>query len=87
MSDLMKEVRLADAANATHRHVKTGRFCSVLEYEATLEATGQEVVVYRDVETGRVWVRPADEIADNARFQTVRAILRGEPIHDPATAP
>lgn len=45
------------------RHVKTGGLYKVLG-PATIEATGANVVVYRSLQDGRVWIRPTVEMVD-----------------------
>lgn len=37
--------------------------------EATIEATGESVVVYRGLNTGKTWVRPSKEFYDG-RFES-----------------
>ena len=37
--------------------------------EATIEATGESVVVYRGLDTGETWVRPSKEFYDG-RFES-----------------
>jgi hypothetical protein len=45
------------------RHVKSGSDYEVIA-SATMEATLAEVIVYRSLDGGRVWVRPAAEFCD-----------------------
>ena len=53
--------------NNLFRHVKTGRAYEVV-CTANMEDTQREVVVYRDVLSGKVWVRPHSEFTDG-RFR------------------
>lgn len=55
--------------NLLTRHRKTGGYYRIIGL-ALIEATHQEVVVYRSEETGQLWVRPFVEFADG-RFETV----------------
>lgn len=55
--------------NLRTRHRKTGGHYRVIGL-ALIEATHQDVVVYRSEETGQLWVRPLVEFADG-RFETV----------------
>ena len=53
----------AKASKGLYRHEKTGGLYYVIT-EATLETTGELVVVYRSISDGHDWVRPADEFFD-----------------------
>lgn len=55
-------------------HKKTGAIY-ILDAYATIEATMVPAVVYRNIETDRVWVRPTKEFFDG-RFKLYRAISR-----------
>ena len=46
-----------------YRHEKTGGVYEVI-CNATAEATGELLVVYRNIETGARWARPAAEFND-----------------------
>ena len=58
-------------SEALYRHVKRGTIYRVLHF-ATLQVEGPldeaVVVVYQDVDTGSVWVRPQAEFFDG-RFE------------------
>jgi hypothetical protein len=45
------------------RHVKSGGLYRVMG-PATLEATGQELTIYRSMQDDRVWARPTAEFSD-----------------------
>lgn len=45
------------------QHVKSGGFYEVMG-PAKLEATGQELTIYRSMKDGAVWARPTAEFAD-----------------------
>lgn len=49
-----------------YRHKKGGRY-EVLEFGKDSETHG-DVVIYRNLEHGTVWVRPRDEFEDEGRF-------------------
>ena len=52
-----------EASKGLYKHVKTeGLYYTITE--ATLETTGELVVVYRSISDGHDWVRPADEFFD-----------------------
>lgn len=51
------------------RHKKTGGVYAVV-CNATRESDGVPLVVYRNLDTGALWVRPADEFHDG-RFERV----------------
>jgi transcriptional regulator with XRE-family HTH domain len=53
----------------THRHVKTGGLYWIVS-EATVEATMDQVVVYRSLSTGLWWTRPRAEFFDG-RFEAI----------------
>lgn len=53
----------------TYRHIKTGGIYVVM-CNATRESDGELMVVYRNVDTGDRWVRPASEFNDG-RFERV----------------
>lgn len=56
--------------NVRYRHKKRGTVYELLPItDVWIEATETPAVVYQDIETGRVWVRPADEFFDEARFE------------------
>ena len=59
----------ADARQEVYRHRKTGGIYGVV-CNATRESDGELLVVYRNVETGERWVRPASEFNDG-RFERV----------------
>jgi len=53
----------------TYKHVRTNRIYCLLMH-ASDKATGEEVVVFQSVKTGRVWIRPSQEFFDG-RYQEV----------------
>lgn len=59
----------ADKLSEVYRHKKTGGIYAIVCY-ANREGDGVELVVYRNVETGDVWVRPRTEFEDG-RFELV----------------
>lgn len=60
---------MAYAKQEVYRHKKTGGIYAVV-CNATRESDGVLLVVYRSLETGARWVRPADEFNDG-RFERV----------------
>lgn len=56
-------------AQELYRHEKTGGVYQVI-CNAQLEKTGEPVIVYSNVATGEVWVRPAAEFNDG-RFTRI----------------
>lgn len=64
------EVIAASTAFPIYKHVKSGGDYSLL-LNARIEATCEHVVVYRGVEQGDIWVRPASEFFDG-RFTLVK---------------
>lgn len=50
-----------------YRHEKTGGIYTVACH-ATYEKTGERVVVYQNVQTDEIWVRPYEEFYDG-RFK------------------
>lgn len=69
-ADLAAKDRIA-VPGLSYRHFKTGDVYQV-QAIATEEATGREVVVYKNVATARCWTRPRDEFEDG-RFVRHRA--------------
>ena len=61
---------MATNDNTYWKHKKTGGLYTVLYGQATLEADLSDVVVYRALSDGRIWVRPASEFFDG-RFEMV----------------
>lgn len=57
-----------DPRSLIYKHVKTGGLYQVIEWNAKQEATLDEVVVYRNLASGLVWVRPYVEFLDG-RFK------------------
>ncbi|MGI4860491.1 MAG: DUF1653 domain-containing protein [Janthinobacterium lividum] len=49
--------------NTVFKHQRTGRLYAFV-LKAKLEASGEEVVVYRSLKSGRTWVRPSAEFFD-----------------------
>lgn len=58
-------IRQLESPTELYRHRKGGLYKLVTR--ARMEATGVEVVVYRSVETGETWVRPAAEFDERFR--------------------
>lgn len=52
-----------------YKHTKTGNYYFVIG-EGTLENTLEEAIVYKDIKSGRVWIRPKKEFMDG-RFEKV----------------
>lgn len=50
-----------------YRHKKGGRY-EVLEFGKDSETRG-DVVIYKSLDHGTIWVRPKDEFEDEGRFQ------------------
>ncbi|MCY0388005.1 DUF1653 domain-containing protein [Robbsia sp. Bb-Pol-6] len=62
--------------NTVYKHQRTGRLYSVVT-RAKLEMSGEEVVVYQSLKSGRIWVRPSAEFFDGRYAPTsVPPILR-----------
>lgn len=57
-----------DPRSLIYRHVKTGGLYYVIEWNAKIEGTMEDAVVYRNIVTGMVWVRPYSEFLDG-RFK------------------
>ncbi len=51
-----------------YKHIKSGGLYEIIAEDATLEADFTTVVVYQNVETGAIWVRPVGEFFDG-RFE------------------
>lgn len=51
-------------------HKKTQGLYVVIDMDANIEATLEKAVVYKSLETGQVWVRPASEFHDG-RFDNL----------------
>lgn len=69
---IMQSAWLRDMANSRqeiYRHKKTGGVYAVV-CNATSESDGVLLVVYRNLDTGARWVRPAEEFNDG-RFERV----------------
>lgn len=49
--------------NTVYKHQRTGRLYAFV-VKAKLETSGEEVVVYRSLKSGRIWVRPSVEFFD-----------------------
>jgi hypothetical protein len=64
----MKSTGDHDPRSLIYQHVKTGGLYQVIEWHAKHEATTDEVVVYRNLASGLVWVRPYSEFLDG-RFK------------------
>lgn len=60
---------MAGATQEVYRHKKTGGIYGVI-CNATRESDGVLLVVYRNLDTGDRWARPADEFNDG-RFERV----------------
>ena len=60
--------------NNLFRHYKGGRYRLLME--ATDEATGQPVMVYRSEQDGRVWVRTAASWLDTVHVEGPGGIAR-----------
>lgn len=61
-----------------YRHVKRGTIYEVLFDDATRESDKAQLVVYRCIEDGKVWVRPASEFFDG-RFEILDTCLNCYP--------
>lgn len=59
-----------DPRSQIYQHVRTGGLYFVEAWDAKIEATLEEAVVYRNLETGQLWVRPRAEFTDG-RFKCV----------------
>lgn len=57
-----------------YRHKKGGRY-EVLEFGKDSETCG-DVVIYRNLLNGTVWVRPKDEFEDEGRFELMEETER-----------
>jgi hypothetical protein len=53
----------------TYKHLRTNRIYALLMH-ASDKTTGEEVVVFQSVKTGRIWIRPSREFFDG-RYQEV----------------
>lgn len=62
-----KDIDILHAAFASHQHKKGGYYLELCR--ATLESDLTPVVVYKAMKDGTVWVRPASEFDDPARFK------------------
>jgi len=56
-----------------YAHRKTGHIYKSLHMFATVEATGDQVAVYENAETGSVYIRPMNEFLDARRFWPLEA--------------
>lgn len=52
-----------------YRHLKTGGLYEIVG-AGQIEKTLEDVIIYQNVETGRMWVRPTKEFFDG-RFEEV----------------
>jgi hypothetical protein len=53
-----------------YQHIKTGGIYVVIT-DATIESDMESAVVYKSLNDGRVWVRPASEFYDPERFENL----------------
>lgn len=60
------------------QHVKTGNYYLVLESDAKLESTLEPCVVYRSIDTDKVWVQPCSEFFDGrfAKLETIDTLRK-----------
>lgn len=70
------------AVEPTHRHVRRGtEYVEIgrgeLQSSITLREGDEPLVVYRSVDDGRIWIRPASEF-DDGRFEAIHARRKGE---------
>jgi hypothetical protein len=61
----------SEALAPTHRHLKTGGLYRVL-HEGAIEANLTPCIIYQNVASGAIWVRPSSEFWDG-RFADLRA--------------
>ena len=59
-----------DPRSQIYRHKKTGGLYTVLHWDAKIEGTMDEAVVYQSLEHGMIWVRPKAEFMDG-RFECI----------------
>lgn len=59
-----------DPRSMVYRHVKTGGLYVVLHWDARIEASMDEAVVYQSLKDGMMWVRPKTEFMDG-RFKCI----------------
>lgn len=62
------QTRAHDPRSLIYRHLKTGGLYQVIEWNARIEGTMDEAVVYRNLANGLVWVRTYTEFMDG-RFR------------------
>lgn len=60
---------IAADGKALYKHLQTNRIYCLLTH-ATDKSTGEDMVVYQSVKTGRIWIRPSQEFFDG-RFEEV----------------
>lgn len=59
-----------DPRSMIYRHLKSGGLYHVLHWDARIEATMEDAVVYQSLRDGMTWVRPRSEFSDG-RFKCV----------------
>jgi hypothetical protein len=69
------------SARELYRHTKSGCIYEAI-CNATIEKTGALAVVYRNIETGESWVRPAVEFYDG-RFDRTESTIEGKAMKRP----
>lgn len=65
-----RSIQVPTESRTYWQHVKSEGLYTVLYDDAEIESTLERAVVYRSVETGRIWVRPHAEFFDG-RFAMV----------------
>lgn len=66
----MQRVEINLISKQIWQHIKRGTSYRILHSNITIEATMEKAVVYQDVNSRKIWVRPESEFFDG-RFQLV----------------